>query len=260
MRDLIGDPWWLLQPSTVLAGLLLLALASLLVRRRAPAALGLALALVLLLAPAFLPVVEWVAGPLERRVPPPERLPASVDGVIVLGGAVDWRVADARGRLAVNGAGERLLAAHALAERYPDATLVLTGLFQEMVPHDFRARPDARSLIAGPEFAGREIVFLGAARSTYEEALLALERLEPRRGETWILVTSAMHMPRAWETFRTLGWSLTPYPVDFRTRGRPEWRPSLNVAGSLAELDRAVREWGALFVYERSGRISRSER
>jgi uncharacterized SAM-binding protein YcdF (DUF218 family) len=247
--------WALLQPSSLLVGVIALALLTLWLRWTAVAASLLTLFLLTVAAVVVLPVGEWLAAPLEDHV---ERapLPARVDGIVVLGGAVDWRVTAARQQLALNAAGERVAAAAALAQRYPDATLVFTGIFADAFANDFRPAGSDASLFFGENFAGRDLRFLGEARSTYEDALLALQEVEPGAGETWLLVTSALHMPRALATFRTLGWTLTPYPVDYRTTGRPELRFNWDVATTLADLDRAVREWGALEVYRRSGRIS----
>jgi uncharacterized SAM-binding protein YcdF (DUF218 family) len=33
----------------------------------------------------------------------------------------------------------------------------------------------------------------------------------------WILVTSALHMPRAVGLFRKLGWKIIPFPVDYHS-------------------------------------------
>ena len=249
--------WVLLQPSSLLVIVVVLALMALWVRWHALAASLLTLFLLALGAVVVLPVAEWIAAPLESSV---ERaaLPPRVDGIVVLGGAVEWRVTAARGQLALNAAGERVAAAAALAQRYPDATLVMTGVFGDAFERDFRATPHDASLWFGPHFAGRTVHYLGAARSTYEDALVTLREVPPGPGETWLLVTSALHMPRALATFRTAGWTLLPYPVDYRTTGLPglrDWRANWDVATTLADLDRAVREWGALEVYRRSGRI-----
>lgn len=247
--------WTLLQPSTVLALLVALALVATWLRWTAVAATLLAAVALGLAAVVLLPVGAWLGTPLETRVaaaPLPER----VDGIVVLGGAVDWRVTAARGQLALNGAGERIAATAALAQRYPGSRVIVTGAFADAFTDDFRAAPTAASLFFGPHFAGRDVVYLGAARSTYEDALLALDAADPRAGETWLLVTSAGHMPRAHGTFRALGWTLLPVPVDYRTTGTWSWRPSWDVAAALAEVDAWVREWGALEVYRREGRVA----
>jgi uncharacterized SAM-binding protein YcdF (DUF218 family) len=250
------DTWWLLQPSSLLAFSVLLAAVTLAAGARRLAATACAFALLLVAVPLTFDVAGRLTWELERRVDSPNPLPERVDGVLVLGGAVDWRVSRERGQLNVNDAAERMMAAAALARRYPDARLVLTGLYREDVASDFGATPRDASLIFGEEFRGRPIEFIGESRSTYEDALLALERLSPSTGQSWLLVTSAMHMPRALAVFSTLDWRLTPYPVDYRTAGKP---PVLNadprLGETLAELDEAVREWGAILIYLRTGRI-----
>ncbi len=246
--------WSLLQPSTLLMLLVVAALAATWVRWTALAATLLTTFLVVIAAAVFLPVDAWLGVPLETRVAPVP-LPERVDGIVVLGGAVEWRVTRDRGQLALNAAGERIAAAAALAQRYPDARLVFTGSYADAFADDFRSRATPASLFFGPHFAGREMAFLGEARSTYEDALLALEAVAPEADETWLLVTSAWHMPRALGTFRALGWSLVPVPVDYRTSREASLTPSWDVAATLADVDRLVREWGALAVYRRAGRL-----
>jgi uncharacterized SAM-binding protein YcdF (DUF218 family) len=249
--------WWLLQPSgLVLAALALAWLAAAAgARRLATGLLGVVLLAWLTLVAA--PVDAWLAAPLERRHPLPDRLPGEVDGIVVLGGAIDGAATAARGQLALGEAGERVLAGAALARRYPEAVLAFTGVGEGALARDFVERPQPGSLFFGAAFAGRDPVVLAASASTYEDALLALRRLQPRPGETWLLVTSAWHMPRAWATFRTLGWTTVPYPVDPIAAGARWGIASWTGAGErLADLDRVVREWGAVWIYRRTGRIA----
>lgn len=251
------DIWWFVQPSSLLIWTVGVAALALATGRSRLAGVACVVALLLLTVPLVVNVAERLAWELERKVTAPSELPERVDGILVLGGAVEWQISRDRRQLNLNQAGERILAGAALARRYPDARLVFTGVYREDVPTDFVATPVAGSLIFGREYSGRSIEFIGAARSTYEDALLAIERLAPASGENWLLVTSAMHMPRALAVFRTLGWRLVPYSVDYSTAGKPRWlklRP--RPGAELAELDEAVREWGAVFVYLQSGRIS----
>jgi hypothetical protein len=44
-------------------------------------------------------------------------------------------------------------------------------------------------------------------------------------------------------------------PVDYRTTGELRVAPNWDVAATLADLDRLVREWGAITVYRREGRM-----
>jgi len=246
--------WWLLTPSSLLVAFVCLgALAARAGARRLAGAL-LFPPLALLLALLALPLDRYLAAPLEDRHAAPSELPARVDGIVVLGGAVDWRVGQDRGQLSLDAAGERMLAALALARRYPEATLAFTGLFDDQLRLEWRDA-DGDGLLFAPELRGRRVVFLGEARSTYEEALLAIERLRPAPGSTWLLVTSALHMPRAYQTFRTQGWTLVPFPVDYRTERGVRPRLEAKVGERLAGLDRVAREWGAYLVYRVTERL-----
>ena len=247
--------WWLLTPSSLLVVFLVLAYLS---SRAGAGRLGAALLflpLLLLLALVVLPLGDYLAAPLENRYPAPARLPSRVDGIVVLGGSVDWRETADRGQLSLDAAGERMLGALALARRYPEATIVFTGLYDDALRQEWRG-PSGEGLLFEPALGGREVLFLGEARSTYEEALLAIERARPEPRSNWLLVTSALHMPRPLLTFRTQGWTLTPFPVDYRTTEKVTPRFEVRVGDRLSDLDRAVREWGAYLVYRSLGRIS----
>ena len=246
--------WAFLQPSAVIVLLVALALVATWLRWHAIASTLLTGFLLAVAVVLLLPVDEWLGSPLETRVTG-AALPTRVDGIVVLGGAVDWRVTRERGQLSLNAAGERIAAAAALSQRFPEARLIVTGSFADAFADDLRAAPSDASLFFGPHFAGRTVTYLGASRSTYEDALLTLAEAEPQQGETWLLVTSAWHMPRAHGTFRAAGWNLTPVPVDYRTTGELRVAPNWDVAATLADLDRLVREWGAIAVYRREGRM-----
>lgn len=236
--------------------LMVLAFLSLLVRLRVLAGFLLFVALGIASLPTAFGAADWLGWQLERQAPRPATLPERVDGILVLGGAVEWHISAEQGQLNMNAAGERMAAAAALARRYPDAQLVLTGLFRETVANDFRPVPVPQSLFAGPEFAGRSISFIGEARSTYEEALLVTQSVTRQPGETWLLVTSAMHMPRAVGVFETLGWSVVPWPVDYRAPAQPRLISlNMNFSDRLAHFDAVVREWAALIVYRNTDRI-----
>lgn len=254
MSDLL---WWVLQPSgLLLATVVVVWLAAALGARRLAAALAF-VAAVAWLGVIAAPLAAWLAAPLEARHETPDPLPAEADGIVVLGGSVDAAASRTSGMLQLGASGERMIAAAALARRYPDALLAFTGVTAEALAADFVATPGPSTLFGGPEFEDRRVVVLPGVRSTYEESIVLLETVAPRPGETWLLVTSAWHMPRAWSTFKSLGWSPVPYPVDSIASGTRWGWPSLpSAAERLAELDTVVREWGAVTMYRRTGRIA----
>lgn len=253
-NDLI---WFLLQPSSLIFWLLVLGFLFLILRWNALGRFLIGFTLILATLPALLPIVEFAAKPLEDHLQQPNPLPQTIDGILVLGGSVNWPISQARNELNLNQAAERMFAVANLAERYPTAKLVFTGLFKEVIPNELNATAQAHSFLSGPEYQNRPIIFIGAARSTYEEALLSIQTIKPQAGERWLLVTSAYHMPRAIGVFQTQGWNVLPYPVDFRSSKILARQPTINFFGRLVELDDIAREWGALVMYKRLGRIEK---
>ncbi len=251
------EAWWFLQPGNLILVLVAGALLCLAVGLRKLAGFMLFVTLTIALLPTAFGAADWLGWQLERQVAKPASLPASIDGIIILGGAVEWLITGEQQQLNLNAAGERMMAGAALARQYPQARVVLTGLYRETIPADFTAAVRPQSMLAGPEFAGRNVTFIGAARSTYEEGLMALETVNPGPDENWLLVTSAMHMPRAAGVFGTLGWSVIPWPVDYRAPVQPRLlNLNMNFSDRLAHFDAVVREWAALIVYRNTGRIT----
>jgi uncharacterized SAM-binding protein YcdF (DUF218 family) len=79
--------------------------------------------------------------------------------------------------------------------------------------------------------------------------------VQPSKDETWLLVTSAWHMPRAVGCFRQAGFPVTAYPVDFRSVGpRFAWRIFYEVARGLRLTDIMAKEWVGLLAYRLTGR------
>ena len=102
--------------------------------------------------------------------------------------------------------------------------------------------------------APERLLFERASRNTAENAALSLALVQPGEDETWVLVTSAFHMPRSLASFEAAGWTgLVPYPVDYRSGGFGDgigW----DLARNLLTLNTAVREYIGLVAYRVTGR------
>jgi uncharacterized SAM-binding protein YcdF (DUF218 family) len=242
----------LTAPSNVLCLMLALGCVLLVVRcRRSGLALVLA-STTALLAIGLLPISSLLIMPLEDRFPSPV-LPDHVDGIVVLGGSVSPTVSQARGRPAVKGASERLFTAIALARRYPEARLILSGGI--VVPRP-GAIPEAwimRDLLSAAGVASERLEVETMSRNTYENALYAYKLAHPAPNETWILVTSGNHMPRAVGCFRKAGFAVLPYPVDYVTVGKLRFSDNFQLSRELRRLDLAVHEWIGLVGYRLLG-------
>ena len=239
--------WVIVAPGNLLVLMLVLGTVRLGGHRRRRGFRLVTTATVMLLAIALLPIGQWLAMPLESRFPTPD-LPAHVDGIIVLGGAVQPAIARAHGHIALNDAAERLVEALTLARRYPDALVLVSGGDASLLPRDEPSEAASmRDLLVEQGIDRARILLEERSRNTIENATFSREVAQPRPDQVWLLVTSATHMPRAVGCFRHVGWPVVPYPVDYRTEASP--RPTFVLSEHLALVDVAVREWVGLVAY-----------
>lgn len=201
---------------------------------------------------ALVPISSPLLAILENRFPVPARLPAHVDGIIALGGDFSAARAEARGPLAV--ASPRLIGLADLARRYPDAKLVFSGGSARVLRPDLREADQAARILPHLGVDLRRVTLERNSRNTYENVQFSKALVQPKPGETWILVTSAAHMPRAIGTFRRAGWPVIAYPVGFRTGTAAAERIRLHFDSGLFDLNIAAREYAGLVVYWLRGR------
>ncbi len=241
--------WGLSRPS---GALVLLAAVGLLlggVSRHGLARLALVAGVAGLTVVVLLPLDQWLLRPLEDRFPRPAP-PARVDGIVVLGGAIDGLISADRGIPSLNGEAERLTEFLALARRYPDARLCFTGGIGDLLPGAVAEAGTAGALFAALGLSPERVVFEAASRTTWENAVLSRALLHPAAGETWLLITSASHMPRAVGAFRAAGWHVLPWPVAYKTTRETRLATLAEPLGiRLGRLDWAAHEWVGLLAY-----------
>jgi len=246
--------WFFAQPLNLaiflsLAGLLALSLRR---RRSGYAALGAGIAILVLSTWTSLGALMML--PLEQRYQRPDIL-EKVDGVIVLGGGFEASVNMARGGYELSASGDRFVEAAVLAKRFPEAKIVITGGQGSLVMDGDTDAATAPRLLTALGVAPERLILEGKSRDTYENAQFTKEIVKPGMGETWLLVTSAFHMPRSMGLFRKAGFEVTPWPVDYRTTGMEHFGLTQdNPIDSLEITQLAVREWLGLLAYRLSGR------
>ncbi|MGH6847610.1 MAG: YdcF family protein [Methylocella sp.] len=212
-------------------------------------------AIIALAAGLFTPLGALLLRPLENRFPqPPADIPAPA-GIIVLGGAVYTGQSEARGQITLSSDGARMTTAVELARRYPSARLVFTGGSGELLGDRRGEAISARKLWLSLGVPEERMTFEANSRNTWENAEFTRDLVKPKPGETWLLVTSAWHMPRSAGIFRRLGFIVIPYPVSYQTFG--DERDFLQPASTIDKvlmLDYAVREWAGLLAYRLAGK------
>lgn len=253
--DLSKILWWFAAPSTAL--LLLLGFGVLLLWtpwQRAGRRLA-TLVVLLLFVVATLPIGGWMVHRLESRFPAVSTLPARVDGIVVLGGMVNQFMTKARGQISIGDPAERLTAFAALARRYPQARLIFSGGSGSLFRQDLKEADVLAPFWPQIGLDPARVQYENQSRNTYENAVNTFALAHPKPGETWVLITSAYHMPRAVGCFRRAGWTVVPYPVDYRTMPVFHVGLSFDLAGHLSTLEMAVHEWLGLVFYWLTNRI-----
>jgi uncharacterized SAM-binding protein YcdF (DUF218 family) len=241
--------WFFADPGNVL--LIALCLGAALVFRRRDK-LGrrlLALAAGMSLFIAVVPIGQNLLIVLENRFPVARNLPDKVDGIIVLGGILNEVITKSRGQISIGGAIERLTEFAALSKKYPLAKLVFTSGSGKLLSQNIKEADMVGPLFVSLGIDVDRVIIENQSRNTYENAQMSKQLLNPDPDETWIVVTSAFHMPRTVGVFRQAGWRVLPYPVDFNFTGEPAFAPTFNMISGFRYLSRAVHEWLGLVFY-----------
>lgn len=135
----------------------------------------------------FKAIVPGLAEPLTRLCTRTDlRHNDQLTGIVILGGSV-----------------ARMEEGMRLAQQFPSAELVAIGAHAA----------ELRLLSNNRLIRANRVRVETSSKSTFENALTALKIAQPGPGERWVLVTSAIHMPRAIGTFSAQGFTVEPWPV-----------------------------------------------
>ena len=201
----------------------------------------------------FLPVQPAVTGLLENRFQPAPPLPDHIDGIIILGGMVRPAVSKARGRPTLNDAAERLLEGARLGRQHPEAKVLFTGGSADPAADRPTEATYARQVLLDMGVEPERLIIEDRSRNTYENAVYS-KPLVPDGGQgNWILVTSAVHMPRSVGVFRQAGWKVIAWPVNFLSGGEPEWANEDVLIQRLYFFSRTLHEYAGLAYYRARG-------
>lgn len=199
------------------------------------------------------PLGRVLALPLETRFAAPRPMPEAVEGIILLGGNIRSGPARPLQPDHLANVSQHLFVFAELARLYPTARLVFTG---GAPPHIANAQTEAdavRPILAALGMGLDRVIFEQAARNTQENAVNSKQLVRPRSDERWLLIASALHMPRAIAVFQAVDWPVIPYPVDLPPAGAGGGFFSISVAGNLTSLKRVSHEWLGLLWYRLNG-------
>jgi uncharacterized SAM-binding protein YcdF (DUF218 family) len=242
---------------------IILLVAALLLRRAtrwARVCLLASLGILLIASNAWIPAMltrflEWQYLPLESY--------PKTEVIVVLGGSTS-SAQYPRQIVEISGGGNRLLyAAHLYQQGVAPHLLLTGGTIDWMSENDPLAQDMAKILgmLGIPEEA---LWIESESRNTYENALFSQKVLAEKGIERIILVTSAMHMPRAVALFEKQGFDVIPAPADYnitqvgwdRLWDRNLTTQLFNLLPSVANLNSttsALKEYIGIVVYSLRG-------
>ena len=208
----------------------------------------------------------WVPAVLMRSLEwqylPMETYPQT-EVIVVLGGSTD-SAKYPRQLVDIGSAGDRILyAAHLYHQRVADH-LLLTGGY---IPWKDQRQPPANDMakilgmLGVPEEA---LWYERESQNTFENALFTRKILEEKGIDRIVLITSAMHMPRAVRLFEKQGFEVIPAPTDYnitQTSWDRLWEPNmvtqlfnlLPTVGNLSDTTSAIKEYLGILTYSLRG-------
>ncbi|HSD18541.1 MAG TPA: YdcF family protein [Anaeromyxobacter sp.] len=217
-------------------------------RPRAPWALGVAAAAVLVLF-SLAPVANRIQRFAESGAVRTFREGIVYDAAIVLSGQVDAEASRASGETELEESVDRVLRALELWRAGRARHLVLSG-GPGSGARDPSEPERLRDALVRWGVPAEAIIVEPRSRNTRENAIASARIVAEHRFRTLVLVTSAAHVPRALGCFRAAGLSPDVLPVDRRAGAGGSWLPR---ASALAQSTGALRELAGRVVYRLAG-------
>lgn len=252
-------PGFLLLPSHMLlfvwSALLILIIVKPHLKNGRPLFIALSIMFALIL---WTPAAQMLSIPLEykfqRHTPITD---TDIKYIIHLSGAERPNHYTGRSSTLLNDQHGRYFETARLAALYPGATIIFSGGYETEMSSDLKIARELYDWIGLKDRA----VFIGGAQNTYGNARQVAAYLKSQTGQAatgpLLLVTSALHLPRALLCFEALDLAVVPAPAepltlpDIRFADWASWPMSTE---HLRTFDLAMHEWIGLAIYRAQGR------
>ena len=183
--------------------------------------------------------------------------PINPDGIILLGGAfVGSKKALDLNQVSLGGRAERVVETLRLLNEHKEAKLLFVSNASMLVNSGISEAEQAEKFFEIFNVNQKRLIIKKIANNTYQESIAISEYLR-KSGGKWILVTSALHMPRAIALMqsRDIGDSIIyPYATDF-TASSPKFNFNFSFS-NIGRLDGFIHEIFGLFAYRITDRTN----
>jgi uncharacterized SAM-binding protein YcdF (DUF218 family) len=200
---------------------------------------------------------QWLVRSLEDQYPDKGvSVERNAQAIIVLGGSLNLP-SDAHPFVGLSNSSDRIQEGLRLYRAGKAPLIVLSGGDS---PLNTKIRPlhegdYMRSLLEEWGAPNSAIIVEDGSINTRENATFTRKMLAARGVDHIILVTSALHMPRAVATFRKVGFDVVAAPADFQSGWAEQaslfnWLPN---SGNLANSSNVLHEWLGYLAYKLRG-------
>ncbi len=181
---------------------------------------------------------------------------AKYNAGIVLGGFVSYNKKDERGYF--NPASDRFIQTALLYKKGHINKIIVAAGNGYMVKHDFREADFIKQHLVDLGIPADDILTDPLSRNTFENATNAKGLADSVHLQgPFLLISSAMHLPRAKQAFLKQGMNVMPYPCDFDSKnvGNNFIEDYLLPSGlALNKWDNFIKEIAGITVYKITGK------
>jgi uncharacterized SAM-binding protein YcdF (DUF218 family) len=220
-----------------------------------------ALALIILFLSSNAWTSHWIVQSLEWQNIPKTELP-NADAIVVLGGGTRSQ-AYPRPDVDFSDAGDRVWYGASLYRAGKAPKIIVSGGRIDWRGAGKPESEDLTKLLIAMGVPSTDVIPEGESLNTHENAVNVQKILQQENFKTILLVTSAMHMPRALAIFQHLGIKAIAAPTDYRISqleiDEPNRQTESAIISFLPDEERfihttqAIREYIGLIVYKLRG-------
>ena len=216
----------------------------------------------------YAPIPKSLARILENSIEKVDinKMPSEqIAGIIILGGAISGEdIAIDRGEVSISSSAERVTKGLELIRRYPNLPFIFSGFSGRVTPRGMSEADAFKQLIAEQgltEITQSTAYYENQSRNTYENAVYSKKMIDQLgvgnpsiKTGSWLLITSATHMPRSVKIFEKQGIRIIPIPVDYQTSHTLDWR-EFSITGGAVLWNNLLHEYIGIVAYKLTGKI-----
>lgn len=202
-----------------------------------------------LLTISIFPIGNYLIYKLEKEYHSKIQPPQNLHGILILGGATNPLLFKDHEEISFNDAAERLIEAFHLIKKYKNIKVIMTGGSGLINETEIGHADVAKIFFNKMDLDTSKIIFENKSRNTNENIILSKKIAKPNNDEKWLIITSAFHMKRAILIGQKNNWEFIPYAVDFKSRSKFNFKPSIYLWSNLSSFQLASHEWIGLVSY-----------